>query len=316
MAFYGKTGGEWQQFSNLNTYKDFAFVVCTDDGGDGGSVVRIAEDGTASLFEVQEFNEFTNGVVVDSDFNAYAVSRDGTVKKLDGSNGSILAQNNNADNFTAVALSPDEQTVYAGSQENGLFRYSASDLTLQESIPVGGNVNGVEVGKDGNVVSTSAQAVVKIDPTKIDDSSNGIVWTVQADISAVNNVVVGDDGSVYEVTRGDSLRKIDSTGDVVWSFNGFDGVVDDVVINESTGELYGVASSNIRKVDNQGNELFAFTNLSSEVNTISIDENGKIYIGQENGTVLKLEDTGSGFNQIWSFDPLNTIRGTDVIFTT
>jgi hypothetical protein len=82
--------------------------------------------------------------------------------------------------------------------------------------------------------------------------------------------------------------------------------------------VYGVAGEEIRKFDNDGNEQFVYTSIDQTIQTAEVDKNGFLYVGDDRPTIYKLEDTGSGFNQVFSFrdDNGTSFQGNDVQIVT
>jgi hypothetical protein len=81
--------------------------------------------------------------------------------------------------------------------------------------------------------------------------------------------------------------------------------------------VYGVAGEEIRKFDNDGNQQFEYGTIGGTIRTAVVDKKGFLYVGDNNQNIYKLEDTGSGFNQIFTFQGhTGTVEGNDVKITT
>jgi sugar lactone lactonase YvrE len=309
MAFYGKVGGEWQELSNFETYKSFSLVACDTDT----EVKKIVEDGSGEAWTFSNHTNTVSDIVLNEDEEAFTASTDGTIRKID-QNGQEVWQFDpgTSQNFASVATGPNGY-VYSGDADGILRKISADGTTEVWTFAAAGNVNGIDVDQSGYIYIAAGDVVQKVNP-----EGTG-VWDFLGHTRPINGIRVGDDGAVYTAAFGSNgeAKKIKPNGQEEWFFDSFGSTANDVAVNETTGEVYVVAGGELRKFDDKGNQQFEYTTITGTMNTAAIDKNGLLYVGDNNNNLYKLEDTGSGFNQVFTFQGFTgSIQGNDVIITT
>jgi streptogramin lyase len=305
MAFYGKTSGEWQKLSSLDTNKEVS--ITTGEGGSTGTIRRILPDGSAEDWTNTNTGDSINDLDTDSSLNVYSASNDGTVRKFDSS-GVEQWQFTKAVNFSSIAVS-DSGGVYAGDDSGDISKINKQNGNgVWTFTGHGSTVNGVYADKSGNVYSAAADNTVR----KIDSQGNEM-WVSNEFGRTINGVVSG--GGSYAYGAGfDSIKKIAPGGSQSWSV-GTGSTANDLDIDENTGAVYVAdGGGNIQKIENEtGNIDFSESVSTGSLNSISVDKNGNIYAGSDEPNLLKLEDTGSSFNEIWSYTTFgNTVQATSI----
>jgi len=319
MAFYGKINGEWQKLSSFETYKDY-LLVATDGNN---NVFKLFRDGSGSDWNNSSSTNIVSDVDLDEDLNLYTAGQDGFVRKIDPSGVNVASGwpfESTGVSFTSVSVAP-RGYVYASGDGGTVWKLDASDggVVWQQSV-TSNKINGLSADFGGNVYTGDANGeVIKT------NAAGDEVWSYSG-TETINDVNAGADGSVYVAAYGSngSVYKVGPAGNLKWNFNTFDNIVNDVAINERTGAVYGGdGSGNIQKFTNatpdsgSKTSVFSAQPAGSSVNTIDVDENGYVYTGDSNNTVRKLEDTGGGFNTVWSASPNSAnIISSAVLFTT
>lgn len=106
----------------------------------------------------------------------------------------------------ALALSPDESTLYVGASHGALKIYNTSDWSLRRVLPLhSGNIRTVAVSPDGKLVATgSSDRYVKI----LDADTLETLHTIEGHGDSVFTVAFSPDGSLFATGGKDARLRI------------------------------------------------------------------------------------------------------------
>lgn len=298
MAFYGKTSGEWQKLSSLETNKTVSIV--TGESGSTGAIRRLNPDGSSENWVNTNHGDSVSDLDIDSDLNIYSSSNDGSIRKFD-STGVEQWQFTQSVNFSSIAVS-DAGGVYVGDDSGIVTKINKSTGIAEWTFTHSGTVNGMYADQNGNAFSAASDDTVR----KIDPEGNQM-WVSTAPSGTLLGIVSGGGDHVY-TSDFNNVTKIGPNGSKIWS-SSITSRANDLAINETTGTVYVADGGGaIHKIENDtGTKVFDENVVpgGGPLNTLSVDRNGFIYGGSDGPTFVKVEDTGSSFSQVWEYTLFN-----------
>ncbi len=228
------------------------------------------------------------------------ISSGSTVKALDSDTRDVIwSSNAHSDTVYSVALSPDGETVYTGSDDNTVKALDADTGVENWSTSVDTvKVDSVAPSPDGETVY-AASYDNKV--TALDSTTGDEIWT-SSQSTYVEAVAPSPDGNTVYIGSGDTVKALESdTGDEIWANSApSEGDVNFVSPSPDGETLYIATGDMVKALDSTtGDEIWNSSAYSSFLTALALSPDGKtVYAADYDGFVKALDSTTG--EEIWT----------------
>lgn len=201
----------------------------------------------SSLWSVNTLDGNINKVKFDNDRNVIVGSQDGSLYKLNGSDGSIIWHYDNALNLVSEVYVLDDNSMYISGQPNLVKKIDSDGNEVWSNSNHSGNVNFFVVDDQDNIYTAGSDGTIK----KI-NATGSVVWSESGLISGSIPVIDIDNQSNIYVGSGDNtVRKLNSDGDLSWTFEGHSTDIVSLSIDDNYNVFSGDDNGNLFKIIQQ-----------------------------------------------------------------
>lgn len=246
-----------------------------------GGTVWLNEDAT----------DQTNAVAVDDLRNAYSVSNDMKVRKMDEFGRVVWTYDH--DVITTAVTVDSEYNVIFGDNNGLIVMLDSSGTEVWRYEEHSSKINKLVIDTNNKIYSASN------DNTAHKINSDGTnEWKYSGHSSSVLGIDVDVEGNVYTASQDNTVVKMDYRRLEQWTFTGHSNNVNDVSVNSEFNVFTASSDNTTKMINSEGVEQWSYNN-GVAVMSVDSDYLNRCYIGGNDAKVRMISSTGQ---MSWEYD--------------